>query len=376
MITTELLDKILLEWSYRCDKGYPDVNNPADWLVLENVLVEMGIELPFERILEENITTPVVKNSIKVDTIEEDDKTAKAARKASTELDKLIQSIPTMNISEKWGVLKSDERKDFENKVKSLLAGAGSDPLNRLRVFIERVNGLSKKSSSSSISDIFNRLVLMRTINNIITGFNPSAAGFIFEALTAAIMGGRQETGKTEAGVLANADVTVKGQSFSMKLISGSTKIKGSKKGLEDGVRQYKYVTYIVMLRSANDGKITFYSGIVDPTNLNKFKASNAGDKNDQFALTASVDVWQKTFKDWTVLGTLDVTNDTIRNVVQNSLVDLQEKVQPVYDALKEFTINLHTYFGTEKENARKEAASKAKQSAKELDSETQKVVR
>lgn len=46
MITPELLDKILLEWSYRCDKGYPDVNNPADWLVLENVLVEMGIDSP------------------------------------------------------------------------------------------------------------------------------------------------------------------------------------------------------------------------------------------------------------------------------------------------------------------------------------------
>lgn len=46
MITPELLDKILLEWSYRCDKGYPDVDNPADWLVLENVLVEMGITFP------------------------------------------------------------------------------------------------------------------------------------------------------------------------------------------------------------------------------------------------------------------------------------------------------------------------------------------
>ena len=72
MITTELLDKILLEWSYRCDKGYPDVNNPADWLVLENVLVEMGIELPFERIVEAPKTQPTtVKAKIKTATLKD-----------------------------------------------------------------------------------------------------------------------------------------------------------------------------------------------------------------------------------------------------------------------------------------------------------------
>ena len=26
----ELIDKILLEWSYRCEKGYPDLNNKED----------------------------------------------------------------------------------------------------------------------------------------------------------------------------------------------------------------------------------------------------------------------------------------------------------------------------------------------------------
>ena len=397
MITTELLDKILLEWSYRCDKGYPDVNNPADWLVLENVLVEMGIELPFERILEENITTPVVKNSIKVDTIEEDDKLIKQARKAASELDKLISTIPAMPISEKWGVMGSDERKEFESRLKSLLKGAGSDPIERLRSFITNVNGVSKKSSSNNISDVFNRLVLLRTINNIVTGFSPAGAGFIFEALTAAIMGGKQETGKNEEGVLANADVTVDGKSYSMKLLSGkSSKLKGSKPGLAAGVKQYGTVTYVIMLReSTTGGKVSFYTGEVTPENLFASDASKIGlkgfivngnykmfqqgkwklEEDPQFKFLPTESGLKSRFSNVTFLGALDVESNTIRNVVQESLIDLQQKVEPIYNALKEFTINLHSYFGAEKTKERTKAAIGAKKSAAQLDSETQRVV-
>jgi hypothetical protein len=40
-------DAILLEWSYRCDKGYPDLNNKKDMAILQNILFEMGIKNPF-----------------------------------------------------------------------------------------------------------------------------------------------------------------------------------------------------------------------------------------------------------------------------------------------------------------------------------------
>ena len=45
-------DAILAEWSWRCDKGYPDANNQSDMIKLQEVLDEMGIELPFKRIKE------------------------------------------------------------------------------------------------------------------------------------------------------------------------------------------------------------------------------------------------------------------------------------------------------------------------------------
>ena len=40
-------DAILLEWSYRCDSGYPDLNNEKDVSILENILSEMGIRNQF-----------------------------------------------------------------------------------------------------------------------------------------------------------------------------------------------------------------------------------------------------------------------------------------------------------------------------------------
>lgn len=46
------LDAILQEWAWRCDKGYPDFNNLSDRFKLQEVLDEMKIDLPFERMAE------------------------------------------------------------------------------------------------------------------------------------------------------------------------------------------------------------------------------------------------------------------------------------------------------------------------------------
>lgn len=46
------INTILTEWSWRCEKGYPDYNNISDRLQLQEVLDEMKIALPFKRITE------------------------------------------------------------------------------------------------------------------------------------------------------------------------------------------------------------------------------------------------------------------------------------------------------------------------------------
>jgi hypothetical protein len=58
------IDTILREWSWRCDKGYPDFNNISDRIRLQEVLDEMGIKLPFDRLVEAT-TSPVSKVVVK-----------------------------------------------------------------------------------------------------------------------------------------------------------------------------------------------------------------------------------------------------------------------------------------------------------------------
>jgi hypothetical protein len=41
----KVIDKLILEWSWRCEKGYPDINNPADNKILQKLLAEYGVSL-------------------------------------------------------------------------------------------------------------------------------------------------------------------------------------------------------------------------------------------------------------------------------------------------------------------------------------------
>ena len=45
-------DAILLDWSYQCEKGYPDFKNKKDMFILQNILEAQGIDIPFERLTE------------------------------------------------------------------------------------------------------------------------------------------------------------------------------------------------------------------------------------------------------------------------------------------------------------------------------------
>ena len=72
------LDELLLEWSYRSERGYPSLDNPSDILLLEKIL--KGLDLPTEEIL----------NSLKEN--EEDEKKQPIQKPdGTTEYDELIK---------------------------------------------------------------------------------------------------------------------------------------------------------------------------------------------------------------------------------------------------------------------------------------------
>lgn len=322
--------------------------------------------------------TKILENSINARLDEADAETS--AKKVAADLDTLIQSIPTLNITEKWGDIDADDRKQIESFINIYTKGS-TDPVDKLRRFLQGMDSSIEASPGKDVNKIFNKLVLMRTIYNIVTGFNPSGAGFIFEALTAAIMGGSQKVEKDETGQLGIADVEVNGQPYSMKLLSGKSRLKGSLTNLTKDVNSGKTVTYIIMAReTTTGGKIEFYSGTVDKSNIKLFKqnamkqAKNQGLKNPQFVI--SYGEWAKTFNDYQLIGTLDVDANTIRNVVKNSLQDIQSTIDPVFSSLKDFTVNLYKYFGSTEGKKRSKQAVITLQSAKKLDTNTSKVVK
>jgi len=52
------LDELLFEWSYRTEKGYPDMGNPSDILILETILNELNLPTDILNTLgEDNITS-------------------------------------------------------------------------------------------------------------------------------------------------------------------------------------------------------------------------------------------------------------------------------------------------------------------------------
>jgi len=75
------LDELLLEWSYRSEKGYPDMGNPSDILLLEKILKDL------------NLPTSDILNSLKEQEKKEDQPTTSTTNKpdGTTEYDNLIK---------------------------------------------------------------------------------------------------------------------------------------------------------------------------------------------------------------------------------------------------------------------------------------------
>lgn len=75
------LDAILQEWSWRCNKGYPDYSDKEDRFKLQEVLDEMGINLPFKRISEapgdKKSTTKTTKKTVKPSANQKSNKVSK-----------------------------------------------------------------------------------------------------------------------------------------------------------------------------------------------------------------------------------------------------------------------------------------------------------
>ena len=91
------LDELLLEWSYRSEKGYPSLDNPSDVLLLEKILKEL--DLPTDEILSkleqdepggDDIETPGTDGMEDSEVESDNEKDAAIDSGQTTEYDELI----------------------------------------------------------------------------------------------------------------------------------------------------------------------------------------------------------------------------------------------------------------------------------------------
>ena len=88
------LDELLVEWSYRTEKGYPDLGNPSDILILETILTELNLPTDILNTLgEDNITDNEDETQISAHSKDDLIKLIQNANLTNPQIQKLFKNI-------------------------------------------------------------------------------------------------------------------------------------------------------------------------------------------------------------------------------------------------------------------------------------------
>lgn len=159
-----------------------------------------------------------------------------ALDEAQSEGEKLVLMLPKFTPTEAWGDPNSMDRQQVNKIFRSISSGASIQA---------RIDGINKfltpesAAKKTSVNSIINHLIIVESLRACVRNFGASSAGFVFEAFIAALTSGSQQSDKV-GGTLPIEDIvafsTVSGKSapLSLKLLSGSTQVKGSYTNLID----------------------------------------------------------------------------------------------------------------------------------------------
>jgi len=159
-----------------------------------------------------------------------------ALDEAQSEGEKLVLMLPKFTPTEAWGDPKSMDRQQVNKIFRSISSGASIQA---------RIDGINKfltpesAARKTSVNSIINHLIIVESLRACVKNFGASSAGFVFEAFIAALTSGSQQSDKV-GGTLPIEDIvafsTVSGKSapLSLKLLSGTTQVKGSYTNLID----------------------------------------------------------------------------------------------------------------------------------------------
>lgn len=150
------IDELLNEWSYRTKKGYPNVDNPSDILILENILNEL--KLPSSSIIsklkeQEDVSVTTDEDETQISAHSKDDliKLIQNAKLTNPQIQKLFKNIS--------GFAYKDSILNFVNS-----KGFTSDKFKTGDIAIETIfNGIS----NSNIDEFINYIKKPRTLSSL-----------------------------------------------------------------------------------------------------------------------------------------------------------------------------------------------------------------
>ena len=192
----------------------------------------------------------------------------------------------------------SQQRQQLEQFLKNIDGATLEAKVASLSNFYKMGDSVKNKlagaqSSSKAIAEAISYLTFFKTLTQVITSFNASAAGFTFESFLAVFLGGSQIA--TGAGTIADFR-TGQGEPVSLKLYKeGNLEVAGSYRDLVNDLLKDGKMRYICVTKNLSgpagiqEGSLRFYSFNFTLENLyNIFGNSGQKDSSDCMLLPAS----------------------------------------------------------------------------------------
>jgi len=174
--------------------------------------------------------------------------------------------FPKIKITENWGKKNNEDREIFETLMTRIAGNTVEQKIRSVEEFLAHKEGLT-------VAEILSHLMFLEIFSNILEEFNPSVAGFLFEAFLAGLFQGVQIDDPV-GGSLPIEDVNLFVQRgfgeteeivpYSLKVLSPTTDLKGSFKNLVDFFNKEgnDSVIYLAVMK---------LGGTKDPTSKLKF---------------------------------------------------------------------------------------------------------
>ena len=192
------------------------------------------------------------------------------------ELEEKVLRFPAIKISELWGQVENGDRSLIESLMGNVEGNTVKEKINSVNNFLD-IEAYRQSKDQHKIEKILSNLLFAEIFASLITDYNASVTGFLFEAFLAALMGGTSIQVDDPAAVgaapgalpiedvqlavrLGDSDDEREMYPYSLKVLSDKGEVKGSFVNLVDYFldpseqRKTDSIVYLVVIKRHSQG--------------------------------------------------------------------------------------------------------------------------